>query len=375
MSQIISNEVPSWTIDGVNKSFSTANTILSVVSLSVDGAEYYWFTFDSQTLTLTDAPTLSIRVDYIATWTNANPALNIVTLTDLLDATYKVLWESSSNTNYNSDTVTEKINSIVDDVCKWLYIHPQTQQRYTAGDLSFLRRDHFIQCVKPLALGNAITTSSTEIDLTTSSYASSGSVLVWNDIIDYSSKSATHLTSVTGVWISHNAGEKAYQLYSLPSNISLPFTVFRLNSSGNIQYEIPYADYRYPVVESVYYTILTKSDWTNLLHIVGCSDARVKLVYYANSTDMTTDASTCSIPDDFSIKIIPNLVAGEILRENEEIEDAISKINKGCAKLDAMYSYYSKMTRRNRERIRVQTNDFNWLWFNYGYRRNNRRTR
>ena len=373
MSQIVSNEVPSWAIDWSNKTFTTVNGMLSVVSLSIDGAEYYSYTFSWSTLTLTDAPTVSIRVDYIGVWSSSNPALNIVTLRDLLVATYKVLWEPSDSLNYEeTDVATPVINRIVDQICKWVYINPSNEKRYQSGDLPFLRRDHFVQWVKPLGIGGAITTTSTEIDVATSTYATSGSVLVGNDIIDYNNKSSTQLLEVNNIGIGHNAGEKVYQLYPLPSWISLPFTVFQLGSSGEREYEIPFNDYRYPAESSINFTIITKVDGTNLLHVVWVGDKRIQLVYYANSTDMTEPASTCSIPDDFSMNIIPSLAAWEILRDNEELDDAVGKLNKWCYKLDAMYSYYSKMIKRSRSTIKVRNSGFSWLWFPNGKRRPDR---
>ena len=65
----IANEVPSGTIDGVNTTFTTSKPISIVDEVVVDGAEYFDFSFTrgSTTLTLTDAPTASIRVDYYDT--------------------------------------------------------------------------------------------------------------------------------------------------------------------------------------------------------------------------------------------------------------------------------------------------------------------
>jgi len=60
-------EIPTGTIDSVNTIFNTANQIYQVDDLWVDGAIYTDFTFSGTTLTLTDAPTADIFVDYYNT--------------------------------------------------------------------------------------------------------------------------------------------------------------------------------------------------------------------------------------------------------------------------------------------------------------------
>jgi len=74
---------------------------------------------------------------------------------------------------------------------------------------------------------------------------------------------------------------------------------------------------------------------------------------------MVDGVDEASIPDDFALKVVAPLVAGELLWDTEEIDDAIPKLNRGCTNLQTMYDYYSKMIKRNRERIVVNNNDFN----------------
>lgn len=61
---LINDETPSGVINGVNKTFTTAFTIETIVSLFLDGSIYFNFTFDGTTITLNDAPTTSIVLDY-----------------------------------------------------------------------------------------------------------------------------------------------------------------------------------------------------------------------------------------------------------------------------------------------------------------------
>lgn len=301
----------------------------------------------------------------------------MATLADILQETYKVLWEPSDSSNYDEQSVViPRINDIINQICKWAYKNPSSWQKYTAGDLPFLRRDHFIEIVPPLSTEDEVETTDTTIEFDTTNYLSSGNVFIGNDIITYTGKTATEITGVTGVDIKHNQGEKIYQLYPLPAWISLPFTVYSLDRSGQRNQELPYVDYRYPTQARTYFTIVTKTDWTNLLHIVNCNQTRVMIVYYVNSVAMTTGTDVCVLPDPYALSVIAPLVAGELLRDTEEIDDAIPKLNRGCNNLENMFDYYSKMIKRNRDHIVIQNMDFSSInSFAYGERWQHRGSR
>lgn len=59
------NEIPTGTIDGVNKTFTTADTLYSIAFTTVDGAIYTGtVTIIGNTFVLADAPTASITISY-----------------------------------------------------------------------------------------------------------------------------------------------------------------------------------------------------------------------------------------------------------------------------------------------------------------------
>jgi len=60
----ISNETPTGTIDWVNKVFTTSQNIDQIDDIWIDWAPYFNYTFIWNTVTLTDAPTVSIYIDY-----------------------------------------------------------------------------------------------------------------------------------------------------------------------------------------------------------------------------------------------------------------------------------------------------------------------
>lgn len=68
---------------------------------------------------------------------------------------------------------------------------------------------------------------------------------------------------------------------------------------------------------------------------------------------MVDNDDICIIPDPWAYEIIPQIAAGELLFENEEYTNA-QKAAYGYKKLVEMYSYYSKLVKRNQEVIRPQ---------------------
>jgi hypothetical protein len=52
------------------------------------------------------------------------------------------------------------------------------------------------------------------------------------------------------------------------------------------------------------------------------------MYYYLNSTDMVDNADVCIIPDPYALMFVPAIAAGELLYDNEEIDDASTKLNK-----------------------------------------------
>lgn len=192
--------------------------------------------------------------------------------------------------------------------------------------MPFRRKDYLFQAVKPLSVQTAVAVGDTEIEFDTTDYASSGAVFIGNDVILYTGKTSTEITGVTDISIYHNTTEKVYQLYALPSNISLPFNVFCIDQNGDRTYEVPYMDCRYGTNYSKYCSIITDEDGVNRLHLFGCQDERYQLIYYLNSVAMVNNNDVCVIPDVYANDMITSIAAGEILWANEETDDATPKL-------------------------------------------------
>lgn len=289
---------------------------------------------------------------------------------DIVSEIYNQLWEPSNSSNYDALTVVvPKLNQIVSRICKKIIINPQNQQRYTAGDLPFLRGTEFYENVQRRNITDEIELGDLSVSIDTTDLDTSGALMVSQDIITYTNKTATTVTGVTGIDIAQDSWTIAHRLFALPTGITKPFTMFRFDSKGG-KYEIDYVDYRYPTQARKYYTMVVDTDGTEYLMFVGCSsNDKFVLNYYINSSDMSLDSSVCIIPDPYALTVLPWLVAGWLLWEREETEDAVTKLSSGFAGLDEMFAYYNSLNEKNRTTIQSTPPNLSSINGWYGKRR------
>lgn len=82
------------------------------------------------------------------------------------------------------------------------------------------------------------------------------------------------------------------------------------------------------------------------------------MVYYVKSTDMVTGTDECILPDPYAINVLAPLVAGELLRDTEEYDDATSKLNRGYSALTEMYEFYNSAIKKSRQVVQAPPADF-----------------
>lgn len=105
----ISNEVPTGAINGVNKTYTTAQTLYQAILITVDGPIYTGgVTFTGNTFTLADAPTTSITISYYTT-----------AISGSLSGTLLVSDVKTVFTRFKKD-LTDVSNSTFIDWCDWI---------------------------------------------------------------------------------------------------------------------------------------------------------------------------------------------------------------------------------------------------------------
>lgn len=298
----------------------------------------------------------------------------MATLETIRNGVYVALWEPSDANEYTETIVTTKINNLQNLICKGRLVDIRTTtsvpREYIAWHLPFTRDNAFYTNVPKVTSSAAIATSDTTISFDTTNFASSGYLYVNGDIVKYTWKTDTEVTGVTGIDVAQSKGVSIEQVFTLPSNITKPFTLFNINN--NRHYEVPYIDSRYPTQTGQYYTIVhDKDDDVDLLRIkwFNSEETKFRLNYYKNATDLSDDADVSVIPDPYAEEILIPLVAWYLLREQEEVEDASSKLAQWYASLNSMYNYYSSMNKPSRQKIKTSNMDFRSITSYHGSRR------
>jgi len=111
----ISKEVPTWAINWVNKVFTVANTISVLDDVWVDWAIYTNITVTApSTLTLVDAPTISIIVDYYDS-PPVNPSTGFLLVSDMRDILVRNL-QNNDITDVTDDNFLDFANDLQLDV-------------------------------------------------------------------------------------------------------------------------------------------------------------------------------------------------------------------------------------------------------------------
>jgi hypothetical protein len=294
------------------------------------------------------------------------------TLEQYINRSYKALWANSDSLNITADDVIiPKINSVIARICKGIYKNPITGQKFNAWDLPFTRKQQFYTIIDKQTATSDVAIWDTVIPFITTSFNTAGWVFTNGQVVEYTGKTWTGITWCSGIISPITAGATIYQLYAVPSNISTPFTVFLLDSNW-YSTEIPYIDDRYKSNSSYYYTIVQNNSGTRYIHFFGLTaiDGQIQVKYYENSTDMVNLSDTSVIPDTRGLDMVSMLVAGEVAYENEEVDDANTKLALWCNKLDEMYTYYNSQIKRSKQQFVPQAWDYSSIswWRNSRFR-------
>lgn len=370
MAQYIPNEVPVWLVNSSNMVYTTVYPIQQILSITVDGLPYFTFSFTGRIITLVDAPTLNIYVTYIWAGPTGN-SWNLMTYGQIKTSVFDIMDQNSDSGTY-APLVPKKINAIGDMICKGIVTSILDEKTYTAGDLGFLYDEAFFTIVTPKALTGEVVTSNTEIFFDTTDYEDSGRVWIGGEKIRYASKTSTKIQGLTSIKTTHSAWDSVEQLFTLPTSISLPFTVFLIRN--NCEEEIPAIDERFTRDAKVGYSIVNASG-INLLRVIGASEGKILMKYYKKRTDLEEDSDICVLPDKYPESVLAMIVAGELLYQTEEVDNGATKLKIWYNNLNNMYKYYASRIKKSKSKVIPQPYNYSslttWYWF-YGKRNHSR---
>lgn len=370
MAQIISNEIPSWAINGVNKVYTLSVVWHSIISLSVDWVEYYDFTFvtNTQTLTLVDAPTLTIRVDYIGAGMST-PSLTLIDTQDLRDIFYGILREEWPSSAYPLILCDLFLNTAQKKIVNGRVIHPYTKEEVSSGDLHFTNADVYYNNVKPTTLTADAVMWDTTLYADTTDYPSSWYLYLWWEVTAY-----TSITSTSFLWCTiaypFIAWTQVSICYSLPANfwsaknvvynnrLKLPSKLYddmfedaNNYKGGNTQKSTVNSLYETPYKVSPFYTI--KDSKYLIVYQLTQSNVPVKLRYRVIAPLMTDTQWPIIADITFAWTTIPYLAVAEMLFNRWEEKRAGDIYTVACTNIREMYSFYND----------TSNEDMNWVHY------------
>lgn len=277
---------------------------------------------------------------------------------EIAESAYFKMWEKDTSTVFlKTGNMLEEANRIQRMVCEGRCENILDNTTYQAGNLMFMQSQNHFSIVSSVALWADIATTDTTITIDTTNFASSGVIMIEDDIISYTGKTSTTLTGVTGISVRHLASgsTRVRQLYSVPNDLYKPIDLFFEDKPLYYQERNaskPFSGQYWELVEE------EGVEYINVVWLESTSDTAI-LKYLKDSTDLTVDASETDLPRDFGVKIISNLLAGIMLYDTEEPEKAVRFLRAWYSAVKKLYKDYAE--RRRQFRKKVNTSPFTYL--------------
>lgn len=292
----IIKEVPVWLIDWVNTIFTLKNDVESIDDIFLDGAIYTSYTLKWNILTLSDAPLVSLFVDYESKVNTISEKISTgITLWDIVSEVYNLTWQTANSTNFNRERIVRMINSISNQIWKWRVINLlNPSQIFSCFALLFSIKD-----ISFRINGTWVLSEKLEINENNAIWDFSNLDLAWfvkvaSDLVKYTYNDKKNLSWVEWQSIKYFSWEKLKQVYELPVDFMDIIKIFEPNFYKN--YEL----------------INYKSKY--LIDFSGFSQNEiVSLTYRKKYVNLINDSDLCMLPDNYWIDILANLVAWELL--------------------------------------------------------------
>lgn len=289
--------------------------------------------------------------------------------------TYLTLWIPSDSPNFPLSLVQKHINNVVRRITNGRIASLTERDSYgndrvyQCGNLSFREKNIFYTNIPTTTLTDWVETSDVTISFDTTNFPTSGAIYVWGEIITYTGKTSSTVTGVSWLLTTHIAWDTVYALYSLPSDITKPFSLNRIDYDWNRR-DIDYQDSRYPASHFEYFSVVTSNTWVNYILLRSDStNDKLLFTYFAASTDMDEDSDICVIPDEY-VEVVSALTAWELNWKMSETAEAQTQLRKAYAMINEMFGYFNDKIKRTHKTIKARPASFrSVIW--YGRNNNN----
>lgn len=272
---------------------------------------------------------------------------------EIVDKTYYILGEDQSSTVFDKEgTVTPKINTTIDQICRCNVTNILTGQKIRGGILDFLYEDKTIIIPRTKKSLNAIDVNSTYIQLDNLDWLPERWYLEinWN-IISYEWLDTTDwaVIQVNGINGDHAVNSDVHFAYIFPESIMKPSDFF------DVEYEeiLKFIDFREKRPDYFRCYTIKPYKWKKVAIFYNMDNSPILISYTKKLEPMTSDEDECGLPDDYGVKIVPYIVAGQLLIDTSEVQKAERLLAIWYAELEDMYSYYATPTKQFRKKIKT----------------------
>ena len=272
---------------------------------------------------------------------------------EIVDKTYYILGEDQSSTVFDKEgAVVPKINTTIDQICRCNVTNILTWQKIRWWILDFLYEDKTMTIPRVKKTLNDINVNSTYIILDTLDWLPERWYLEidWN-IITYGGLDTVDgaVIQVNGINGDHKANADVHFAYAFNENIMKPSDFF------DIQYNeiLKFIDYREKRPDYYRCYTIKPYKWKKVAIFYNIDNAPILISYTKKIEPMTSDEDECWLPDDYGVKIVPYIVAWQLLIDTSEVQKAERLLAIWYAELEDMYSYYATPTKQFRKKIKT----------------------
>lgn len=374
------NELPDWS--RTTFTISSGENIEEIISVIADWVDvlptdYSIDSNNSSQINLAwapDHPSSPMFADVVVTASGGsddNFAWN-ASQADLINRIYKIINEKTTSITYDKEETEKILCEIQRQVCVGSYVDIN-QNKYKAPKLSFLTRKRFYKTTEGVELSEDIdeTTISFSVTWDVTDYKTSGYLRIEWDVVEYSNLDTDTKTFSWVTWINttHKTNTRVNQLHSLPLDFMEAFLI-KVFDSQYYYYEpipLPYKEIRSNIFATEYFSLEQDREWNQYLMIRWFQKWYTIEFNYTKVPPCITSSINSIIPNPYAIRILPRLVAADLLTMWDWVNAGIVEMwrlqeQEWVKELISMYEEYATEVETYRKQVSM------WR----GFRKNNK---
>ena len=337
------NEIPAGAIDWSNKVYTTTATIWLALTLIVDWAEYFNFSFAGNILTLVDSPTLDIRIDYYDTPTPPTPWSTSVTVWEIKTKIRAEMVQKSTSSTYTSSKLMDMINEVSEQITDKMVYNELINDNIQLSALPFNEDITAFNIIDNPVTTLATAVGDITIDCVTTNLLSSWFIQIAWDVISYTGKTATQLTGVNWILLSHDAWSDIKQLYSLPSDFWKPMKFYQVTNWVELEVRWRWESDSL----SIYYDTMYIDDW-EYLTTKNTGAWWYYMRYNKAYNVLSSDLEYSILPYDMAMNALVFICAGRLIKDPDLRVQLLTKWYGNLAVAASKYSNKSWDTKKPR---------------------------